>query len=344
MKKLAVLLVVLGLLAVSLPVVAKDLSDLTVADTFWVFAQYDLSADPVTASSAFVKARIAFDVKADEFNQIYFQLKGDTIVGAGTTEILWRQAYLKTDLGAALKLPFGVKTTVGYFDTYFTNWSYVSMSAWEFYYDAFGNQVVNYGQDKNAAFQLDTTFGPVNVHWYNDFLWTKMAVGADAAFGPVTAYLAFGSTFADLGSGLLTAEAKYSGKFGDLGIAVPVGFKYKLDPMFWSYSVGVAADYKMFHLAAGFEGDDTDALDNVVVDASIAPMEGLKAMVSLYLDLGAAASADQLAGVVIEIRKKIGVLDAVLGYAISDAVGSIPVYDDGWSVSNGLYGGFAISY
>ena len=64
-------------------------------------------------------------------------------------------------------------------------------------------------------------------------------------------------------------------------MGVPVFFRYQLNAapaQDYTFGVGVSADYKMFHLAAGLEGDSDNALDNVVIDVSVTPIDNAEAL------------------------------------------------------------------
>jgi len=355
MKKLAVLFIVL--LAVALPVLAE----VDVKGELWMFASYDFATDPVAAASSFGKAEVNLNYKVDEFNTVKLELDSEGADWSGLTDIdndglnddgdpigdlVKRNVAIDdfrliTDVGGVFKLPVKVTATFGYFDTYFTDWSYVSMSGWEFYYD-WPNKLANDGPDSDGAWQLDVGVGPATIHWWNDFLFDRMMFGVSAAAGPVSGWVTYQAAFSGFGDGDLGVEVKYSGEFGDLKLAVPAFFRYGLGDEAFTYGGGVGVDYKVFHLAAGLEGDDADALDNVVVDVSVAPMEGLKAAVSAYMDL---ASTNAFTALAIEVRKSLGALNAILGYVIGgeDNV-AVPVYDDNYAVANGLYAGLAISY
>jgi hypothetical protein len=341
MKKLAVLFIVL--LAAALPVMA---SDVTVSGELYTFAQYDFEAE--TTSGGFPKAELNVEAKVDEIVTVKLELDSEGTDWAGNVAV--DDFRLLIDLGAALKLPVKVTWTVGYFDTYFTDWSYVSTSGWEFYYGeevasyGWDNALANRGPDAQGAWQLDIGVGPVTLHWWNDFAVESMMVGVSGGFGPITGWL----TYDDENSvnifheGVIGVELKYAGEFGDLKLAVPAFFRYNLLAETFTYGAGVAVDYTMFHVAAGLEGDDVDALDNLVFEGSVAPMEGLTAMVSAYMNL---ASNDAFSGLAIEVRKSLGAANFILGYMVGgeDAL-AIPVYGDNYYVANGLYMGFAVAY
>jgi len=340
MKKLAVLFIVL--LAAALPVLA---SDVTVSGELYTFATYDFEAE--TSSATFPKAELNVEAKIDEFNTVKLELDSEGADWPGNVAV--DDFRLITDLGGALNLPVKITWTIGYFDTYFTDWSYVSMSGWEFYYGDeitsayWDNDLANDGPDTDGAWQLDVGVGPVTLHWWNDFLFQRMMLGVDGAFGPLSGWLTYQATFVDgLGAGILGVELKYAGQFGELKLAVPAFFRYNLCAEAFTYGMGVGVDFSMFHVAAGLEGDNSDILDNVVIDVSVAPMEGLKAAVSGYLNL---ASANAFQGVAIELHKSLGATTAVLGYVIGGEDNfALPVYNDNFYVANGLYMGFAVAY
>jgi len=343
MKKLLVLFVALGMLVAALPLMAISIAaqGLDVAGEFWIFGNYDFT-DPATATSMVSKAEMNFVYKMDDFNTVKLELDSEGAAWTAGPNVQIDDFRIISDLGGAFKLPVKITATFGYFDTYFTDWSYVSMSGWEFYYD-WPNLLATDGPDSDFAWQLDVGVGPVTLHWWNDYLFERMMLGVSGGFGPVTGWITFQDTFAEgIGEGILGLEAKYAGKFGDLGLTVPAFFRYNLDSSAFTWGAGVGVDYSIVHFAAGIEGDDVDALDNMVFDVSVAPMEGFKAAVSAYFNLN---SANAFTGLAIELRKSVGALTAVLGYVVGGEDGTaIPLYDDNPAYANGLYCGVAISY
>jgi len=289
MKKLWILLVALALLAAT-PIFAADV---TVGGEFMSYVNSDFVH---ALGSGFPKAELNITSAVDDFNTVKLELDSEGGAWPGTVAV--DDFRLITDFGAALGLPIGLKGTFGFFDTYFTGWYYYDATGWTWYYD-WSNQVINF--DNNAgAVQLDAAVGPVNVHWYNDFVGENFAVGADASFAGVSLWLAFADSFRDFSAGTLSVEAAYSAAFGDFALDLGGFFRYgladlsaaeSLNAKIYSYGVNLGAGYSMFHLAGGIEGDEAHGLDNVIAELTVAPLDALKIGVAMMMDLGLDAGA-----------------------------------------------------
>jgi hypothetical protein len=361
MKKLWILLVALTILA-AVPMFA---SDVTLSGELMGYAYTDFGAG---SGAGFPKLELNLAAAVDDFNTLKLELDsegGDFAGGldladldndgldnsdppeaieAGTDifkgNVAVDDVRLITDWGAALMLPIGIKTTVGYFDTYFTGWYYYDNTGWTWYYD-WPNKVVQQGPDSSGAVQIDIAAGPVNVHWYNDGAGQDFMVGADAAFGGLSAWLAYGATFQDF-AGTLSIEAAYAimdmanvGAFFRLGLGD--------DPITYTYGVNVGAGFGMFHVAAGFEGDDVDVWDNAIAEITVAPTDAAKIAVTMFSDT--AAGADWLQGIDISGRYSVGAAQFFLGYAIALGADTITAYPNGDQfAADGLYAGAYIAY
>jgi len=343
MKKLLVLFVALGMLVAALPLMAISIAaaGLDVAGEFWIFGNYDFT-DPATATSMVSKAEMNFVYKMDDFNTVKLELDSEGAAWTAGPNVQIDDFRIISDLGGAFKLPVKITATFGYFDTYFTDWSYVSMSGWEFYYD-WPNMLATDGPDLDLAWQLDVGFGPVALHWWNDFLVERMMLGVSAAVGPLSGWVTYQDTFVNgFGGGIVGIEAKFASKFGNLGLTVPAFFRYDLRNTAFTAGAGLAVEVKILKVAFGLEGDDVNFPDNMVAELTLVPMEGFKAAISAYFNL---ASDNGFTAAVIELRKKVGKLDAILGYVIGGTdKTAVPLYDDNYAAANGLYFGVAATY
>jgi hypothetical protein len=342
MKKLCMLLVVLALLATSLPLFAADV-------TFTGrMAWYANVLDDGPDSNTLIRYRPVVTVKVDDYNTIVTELRADGLSWS-TEDFFLQYFYVTTDIVGALMLdlPVTIKTTIGKFEPGFTDWAYVSESGWENYY-TWPNGIADVGPFDQTAMQLDVGFGPAAFHLYSDFAGFMM-FGLSGGFGPVSGWLTYQAPAGAFGEGILGVEAKYTGEFGDFKLGVPVFFRYKLGtasdgslPEDFTYGVGLGADYSMFHVAAGVEGDSVDALDNVVVDVSVAPMEPVKIQANVYMDL---AAANSLQGINLAASYKFGAAKFILGYIIAgEDHNAIPLNGDTFALAGGLYGAVDISY
>jgi hypothetical protein len=171
---------------------------------------------------------------------------------------------------------------------------------------------------------------------------STMMIGADAAFGPAAVWLAYKADAAAIGDGALNVEAKYEGKFGDLGLSVYPALHYDLAASALGWDAGVKVGYKMLTVAASVGGTDPDYFDKV--EAEVGASAGNASLwAALYMSL---AATDALQGVDLMASYKFGAATFYLGYLIvpDTSAGGIPV--DGWEWASdfgGLYLGVKAS-
>jgi hypothetical protein len=362
MKKLWILLVAIAMLG-AVPLFADvTLSGELMGAGWWNFS------DP--GGTVFPKVELNGVANIDDFNTLKFEFDvegvgdlADTGFGGGSwsgwdstdptdfvdkngdpvtvaaRSVALDDIRLITDWGKALMLPVGITTTVGYFDTYFTGWYYYDASGWAWYYP-WDNKVVEQGPKASGAMQVDIAAGPVNIHWYNDGAGNNFMVGADAAFAGLSAYLAYGSTFGAFGDGDLSVELAYA----IMDIAnVGAFFRYGLGDSAYTYGLNVGAGFGMFHVAAGLEGDDVDALDNIIAEVTVAPADPAKIWVAAFMDLG---GAESFAGLDVGASYKVGAAEFALGYLYRPAAAAaVPSFFKGDQFApDGLYAGAYIAY
>lgn len=354
MKKLTILLA-LVLLAATLPVFALEV---TTTGRFTWFGNWDFAGP--TSSGNISYGRIGWDVKVDDFNTVKVRLRAEDVkddwFSTPEADFRLKNFMLVSDLTGALglKLPVTVKATVGLFDTYFTGWWYASMSGWEGYYAlpgvagaAWDGMLVQVDRVKQGAVQLDVgVLEKATLHFYTDLWGQYVMVGADSSAIPYTSlWLAYGASGDDFAKGDMSVEAKVDlPEFVEgLKLMVPAFFRYGLGSKDLSWMGGLAADYKMFHVGAGIQGDNEDAIHHIVADLSVVPIEAAKIWVSLYMDQ--AAPLNPLSAVDIAASYKFGAMNLVVGYLIGgeDKL-AIPLYGDNAAYANGLYFGFDVSF
>jgi len=290
-------------------------------------------------SGTFSRVELNITGEVDEYNTVKLELDSEGGDFAGNVAV--DDFRLVSEIGAALGLPIGITATFGYFDTYFTGWNYVSESGWEFYYD-WPNVVVSQGPTATGAMQLDIAVDPINIHWWNDWAFDNIMIGADGEFGPINFYAAMGAPTDDFGGGQISVEVKYALDAGGISLGIPVFFGMNMGADTMTYGLGVSGDIDMIHFGVGVEGDDVDALDNVVVDVSATPIDGLTAKVNAYMDL---AADDAFHGLNVSAQYGFGAMTLIAGYAyVAPDGGTIPVYGDSWGAPDGLYIGVDIDY
>jgi hypothetical protein len=374
MKKLTILLALVLLATTAFAL------DVTTVGRFTWFGNWNSMDQKLPMSSGDISyGRIGWDLKVDDFNTVNVRLRAEGITDWGVSDFYLKNFKLVTDITGALglDLPITVKSTVGLFDTYFTGWWYASMSGWEHYYgganalDAdtgefttgmtWSNMLVNAGQVHQGAVQLDVgVMEKVTLHGYTDLTGRYVMLGADAAFGPAALWVAYGAEGEWFGKGDLSIEAKVDlpefvegltigvYPYFRLGFdkVVPIGFTAKETPFTWG--VGLGTGYKIFHLAAGVQGDNVAALDHMIFEASVVPIEAAKVWVSAFVDTNS-GKADSLMAIDIAGSYNLGAAKVILGYIIGGkALGtsnfSLPLYGDNAWYSNGFYFGFDCSF
>jgi hypothetical protein len=338
MKKLSILLVALVVLAA----IPSFSADVTMGGDFRAFSSYDF-VDAVGMASV-ARNRVFLTAMVDDFTTVRFAPVVSTDQAIGLYEFS-----LKSDFGKALNLPFSLVGTFGHFENYFTGWWAKDSSAWA-HHREWPNGVLGAYQTDNGAMRVDAGFGPVNVHWWNDAIFENFVAGVDASFAGVGLWLAYGSAFADFGGGGLNIEAKYDLAFGDVTGLVAGYFRYCLGPNSlqagaagdWIYGANVGVGYGMFGVAAGLTGNIAYAVDNVVAEVTLAPIDPAKIAVAFFMGNG------EFYGVDISANYMVGPAMFGLGFVIAgdDAIGGEPyVFTGGGTYrAEGLYAGVKLVY
>jgi len=339
MKKALGILIVLALMAVSVPMFADAP---TFAGEFLWKGAYNATTTDVGA----VRERVSFDSKIDKNNELYIQFRFENVAKAAPTAGYLSNALynfkVTTDIAGAAGLPFGLKLTAGYFDTYFTSWAYYDQSGYTFYQgmDAgWPNKLVYLGQQAAGTVQLDAAFGPVNVHFAEGLDAQNTLVGFDTSFAGIGLNVAYGaySTGANgLGKGDISIEVSYAADLGGFKLNAAPFFRYGLGDSAFTTGLNIGADVSMLHAAVGVQGDSvaTTFLHKIVVDAYVKPIDNLKAGLSAYLDLTSTAAFQ---GVDLNASYAFGATSLVLGYAYCDAsVSGLSIWGD-TTAANGLY-------
>jgi len=340
MKKAWVILVALAMLAIAVP----SFADVAIKGQLLVTGNTDFA----TATGALNRARVKLDVKVDDNNSVYVELRGeDGKATWGTNDFNLKNFKLTSNLTKAmgLDLPVGVTLTMGRWDEYFTGWFYNSPSGFEFYYD-WPNMLINQAENTVGAFKFDVAVSPVTLHYWSDSSFTNMMIGADASVAGFSAWLAYGATYAAPAAGIVAVELKYAlPEMGDLKANLAPYFRYNLaaaaSPSY-TYGASVGVDYTMIHFDAGLQGDSVQMAHRVVVDASVAPVAAAKIGASVYVDL---ANANALQGIDLNASYAFGGTKVFVGYVVPGTdKNAISLWGDTFAYSNGLYFGADVSF
>jgi hypothetical protein len=347
-------------------------ADVTLSGEFMGFGSTDFN----TMSGSFPKLELNLNAAIDDFNTLKLELDSEGAdwnnsiklldldndgldadgepIDADTNlftaaNVAVDDIRLVTDWGAALGLPVGVTTTVGYFDTYFTGWFYYDASGWTWYYD-WPDGVIEQGPDANGAMEIDITAGPATIRWYNDASGDDVLASGEVAFAGLDVWLGYATSFQSFGDGVLAVEAGY--KVMDM-VNIGAFFRFSLGDNSAGYALGendyttglnVGADFGMLHVAAGVEGDSVTAgfIDNGVVEVVLSPIEAAKVGVVGYFDGG----SKPFNSLDISASYMVGAAKFILGYQyVVDGGIVTPVYPSADNYgADGFYLGVDVDY
>lgn len=317
MKKLRFVLALIIAIAFVMPAAA----DVTVGGEFQWYKSLT-----GTAGVGFPKVELNVTGAVDDFNTVKLELDSEGADFNGTVAV--DDFRLCTDIAGALGLDgVSINTTIGRFDTYFTNWNYVTRNGYDFYVN-YGPWSLGGGPTNDGALQLDLGFDPITVKVWTD-LFDNLMVGVTGAFGDLNFFGAFGGATADLGAGAIWVDLGYA--LGDL--TIPAHFVYDLGASAMYYGVGVGYSMDMLSVAAGVDGKTGAAIDNVEVDVTVTPVDGLDAWVAALLDIEA---ADVFNGLEVGASYKFGAMKLGAGYVVGDSFGT-GVYYDSFGGEDGLF-------
>jgi hypothetical protein len=346
MKKFLVLLVVLAMVAITSPLYAGD--NVTIG------GEFTYVKDSANVDGTFTKAELNISSMVGDYSTVELELdsEGDDWAGTGIDHdsdpdtddwgmrnVAVDDFRLKTDIFGALglELPVTLNTTIGYFDTYFTGWKYVSDSGWDFYYGNWTISGNSLGPVALGAIQADIGVGPVTISYASDFEFQTLRFGASGSFGPVGFYASFGAASSAIGDGVINVQADYSGSFGDLSLYVPAHFGYDIGKGDLWVGGGAKVDYtSLVHLAVGFDYATNDGVADstkMVIDLSSKPIGDLGIGVSAFMDF----ANDAFTGLDAHVNYMFGATMLQVGFAYTvDDDTTIPIIGDNGSVK-GLY-------
>jgi hypothetical protein len=348
MKKLLVLSVLLGLLA--LPMFASDITFGGDA-TFGFISNFsgDYDAGPPIVSSYGEKRDMTFDVKAaiDDFNSLMFSLNS---LETGSAAL--DKALVTTDLGKWLGLPVGVKVNWGFDDP---DWNgYAEISSYDAY-STYLSPTEYWGMDfliswNMLEFELAMNPGITAEPGTLGYLLAGVAVkepikGLNAEVYYFQGTPAAGSAADAFDEGMIAVDAAYSTEVSGFGITAAPGFDYYLSDTAanaYSWYLALKGTYSMFALDTELFGDETDAFAAMDAVVKVSPIDKLDLYGGIMLSFREGDDAFQ--GADLGVNLKIGAVNGYVGYLItSNGAGEINGYfappPDG-----GFYVAFDVNY
>jgi len=191
-----------------------------------------------------------------------------------------------------LDLPVSMNLTVGYFDTYFNGWNYVTRSGEEYYYAAAaGAYLWTMGPTTNGAWAWDIGFGDFGLHYWNSWNFGNMAVAFSGAVSVLNFWVGYAGDFAAIGSGAIWVEAGANVDLGMATLFIPASFAYDLGGSAFSWSSGVKAGVMdMLTISVGVGGETGQAFRYIIPEVSARPLDGLDVYAIAKVDLASAVA------------------------------------------------------
>ena len=311
MRKAWVFLIVLAMVALSVPVFADDaMAAAGPTVKFSMSAFWWLNIDPnlaggltgETANSGSQRVWPTADVAFDPNNTMEIGLRipngSANVPGTGfdLAGSLWHFMWT-SDLTGAMGMkdsPVDVKVTIGLMDSVLTNWWYDN-NGWEWEYGAVGAkpgnnwdaQLVTINGDSNfLGYGLAVGIGPVILHWVNDFSLQNTLVGAEANVAGLGLYAAYG-VYDNVGNGggNLAIEAKYDvPQMGDLSLKPSAFFR---DQVYtngnWVVGLDVTVKYTaMFWAVVGATTTNQNTLQHYSATLHVDPVSPADIYLGFY--------------------------------------------------------------
>ena len=315
MRKLLVVLSAIMLLAVfAIPVFADWSGELEFG--------FATSFDPAKDAENYGATDLNFSTKVDDYNSVAISTSYG--VGAGFTV---GEASILTDVGKAVDLPVGVTLKSGYFAS--ATQEYAAVTGWSLEDVAVG------GTTLDGGFNLGFGFGSANLDVA--FSVAQPVDGQDLLLDFYMPDLSGASVelYYDV-----VGDDNFKGTFGLDGsypvgpATVAAGFKYDTVASSWAYGLGATAGVSMATLGVSLDGNDTDALNTIGLDANLAPADNYGLDVGVKLSMATGADTFQCAD--ISGYYKVGAATIRAGY---DVTSTGAAYKAPTVLLNGLDGG-----
>jgi len=344
MKKAWIFLIVVALLALSVPVFADEAmapAGITAKFTmlgFW-WANYDPS---VTASGtnswmAGGSERVwpTADIMFDANNTLEVALRVPNSAAQPLTMTaegsLWHFMWT-SDLTKAAgwgDLPVDVKVTFGMNDIIFGNFWYDN-NGWEYEYGGWNGKatqtpgsnwysglVTLWGDSNVVAMNWAVSAGPLTFHYAADLKLQDNAIGLEASYMGFGLFAAYDiNDDQSYGDSIGSIEAKYDvPAIGDLTLKPSIFFRDAFQYKHWVFGGDLTVGYQMFKVVVGATSTDQNSLAHYSGTVFVTPIDPAKIWIGAYLD-GATPNSAPLQAVDIGASYKFGAFKLIVGWVI----------------------------
>jgi hypothetical protein len=310
MKKLLIVLAILLVAGVG------AFADATVGGEFG--AGFIASGNPLSSAGVMGHGELNVNGAVDDNTSVAIEL--DWEYGA-IPNVAVDDFRLNSSVLAALGIdaPVSVDLTVGYFDTYFTNWNFVNSSitvVWDDFVGPAGVYNLAMQPTANLAGALKVGFGAFALHYWNSFNFGNMAVAFSGAVSVLNFLVGFAADYAAIGSGTIYAELGANVDLGGITLFIPAAFALTIGtPADWSWQSGVKVgimDYAT--VAIGAQGEDGQVFRKLTPEVHMVALAGLDLYAKVWVDLLANSA---FKSVDVGLKYNIGAMDINPGVVIA---------------------------
>jgi hypothetical protein len=313
MKKLIVLSVLLGLLA--LPMFAEHASiDFGGDDSYGFIGDFgDNEAELLDLTWDVI-------VGIDDYNSFTWSLKGLQTAGG----ILLDKALTTTDIGKWLGLPVGFKVMWGYDDPDANEFAVVSGYATEEIYNF--SPLEYWGVDFMLSWnflEVEVAFNPGVASVVTDLGYLLAGLAVKEPIPGLNAevyYFQGGDVAVDVfDAGNIAFGAGYATAFGDVELEAGAAFHYELDDtaaIAWYWGLGLAAGYGMFDVTVGLGGEEGAEFDDLSATLEVAPIDQATVYAGMKLEFDT-LNDEAFRGADVGVNLHVGAVEVYLGYLIT---------------------------
>jgi len=338
MKKLLVLSVLLGLLALPMA-----FAEVTIGGDVQFFANAD--QDDTNFASHAGKLRVRINADVDENNTVKLEFRDDGMTWMGTypvvlvddnavsggdtstfdmpEDLTWKFAYLQTDISGALGIDaVGITARFGFFEEWHALWN--AATSWHRSRDL--NVEWGTGNGNIAGAALDFDLGMVALKSYFEFDGPdfvnayKFAASSEETLLDGLSFIVGYVGYVDGPKGFIHGDAGYSTDIGDISLTIPVSFVYNMEAESFGYGTGVKFGYGMFGVNVGLgtgEGGDVsvDFLNYLDAEVMVSPIDNATIYAKAYNHISDPSGFQALD---IGAKYAFGAMTFYLGYVYAD--------------------------
>ena len=299
-KLLVVISAIMFLAAFAIPVFADWSGELEFG--------FATAFDPDKDDQAYGNLYAVYSESVDDYNSVTLQFDGTTDGFGNGNAWTVGEASISTDIGKATDLPVGLSLKSGFFAS--GTQEYAAVTGWSFEDVAVG------GTTLDGGFQLGFGFGSANLD-----VAFSVAEPTDGQDLLIDFYMPdVSGASVELYYDIVDSD-DFKGAFGLDGsyavgpATIAAGFEYDTVASGWSYGLGVSAGVSMATIGVSLNGNDADALNEIGLDANLAPADNYGLDVGVKLSMADGADTFQCAD--FSAYYKVGAATVRVGYDVT---------------------------